>query len=151
MIERSLFNADHQAFRDAFRRFMAREIAPYHEAWEEQGYVDREVWRKAGAAGYLGMTLPEDYGGAGADKLYSVIQMEELSAAGFTGIGFGLHSEIVAPYILHYGTEAQKRHYLPLLVSGEMIGAIAIRAMVMAVRPRGSGRISTPRRSRSSR
>ena len=126
MIERSLFNADHQAFRDAFRRFMAREIAPYHEAWEEQGYVDREVWRKAGAAGYLGMTLPEDYGGAGADKLYSVIQMEELSAAGFTGIGFGLHSEIVAPYILQYGTEAQKRHYLPLLVSGEMIGAIAM-------------------------
>ena len=126
MIERSLFNADHQAFRDAFRRFMAREIAPYHEAWEEQGYVDREVWRKAGAAGYLGMTLPEDYGGAGADKLYSVIQMEELSAAGFTGIGFGLHSEIVAPYILHYGTEAQKRHYLPRLVSGEMIGAIAM-------------------------
>ena len=126
MIERSLFNADHQAFRDAFRRFMAREIAPYHEAWEEQGFVDREVWRKAGAAGYLGMTLPEEYGGAGADKLYSVIQMEELSAAGFTGIGFGLHSEIVAPYILQYGTEAQKRHYLPLLVSGEMIGAIAM-------------------------
>ena len=70
--------------------------------------------------------MPEEYGGAGADKLYSVIQMEELGRGGFTGIGFGLHSEIVAPYILHYGTEAQKTHYLPKLASGEMIGAIAM-------------------------
>ena len=126
MIERSLFTPDHEAFRDSFRRFMDKEIAPFHEAWEEQGYVDREVWRKAGENGFLCMTLPEDYGGAGADKLYSVIQMEELSRAGFTGIGFGLHNEIVAPYILHYGTEAQKKKVLPLMASGEMVGAIAM-------------------------
>ena len=113
MIERTLFNADHEAFRDSFRRFMDKEIAPFHAAWEEQGYVDREVWRKAGANGFLCMTMPEEYGGAGADKLYSVVQMEELSGAGFSGIGYGLHTEIVAPYILHYGTEAQKQKYLP--------------------------------------
>jgi acyl-CoA dehydrogenase len=126
MIERTLFNADHEAFRDSFRKFMDKEIAPYHEAWEEQGYVDREVWRKAGANGFLGMTLPEAYGGADADKLYSVVQMEELSRGGFSGIGYGLHNEIVAPYILHYGTEAQKQKYLTAMTSGEMIGAIAM-------------------------
>ena len=126
MIERTLFNADHQAFRDSFQRFCDKEVAPHHEAWEEQGYVDREVWRKAGQNGFLCMTMPEAYGGADADKLYSVAQMEVLSAGGFSGIGFGLHSEIVAPYILHYGTEAQKQKYLPQLASGEMVGAIAM-------------------------
>jgi acyl-CoA dehydrogenase len=72
------------------------------------------------------MTMPEAYGGSDADKLYSVVQMEELSRAGFTGIGYGLHNEIVAPYLLHYGTEAQKQKYLPKLASGEMVGAIAM-------------------------
>jgi alkylation response protein AidB-like acyl-CoA dehydrogenase len=126
MIERSLFNADHEAFRDSFARFIDKEIAPFHAEWEEQGYVDREVWRKAGANGFLCMTMPEEYGGAGADKLYSVLQMEALSGGNYSGIGFGLHNEIVAPYILRYGTEAQKRKYLPLLASGEMVGAIAM-------------------------
>ncbi|MBE0587320.1 MAG: acyl-CoA dehydrogenase [Betaproteobacteria bacterium HGW-Betaproteobacteria-9] len=126
MIERCLFNADHEAFRDSFRRFVEKEITPFHEGWEEQGYVDREVWRKAGENGFLCMTMPEAYGGAGADKLYSVAQMEEIARAGVSGIGFGLHSEIVAPYILHYGTEAQKQKYLPLLATGEMVGAIAM-------------------------
>jgi alkylation response protein AidB-like acyl-CoA dehydrogenase len=126
MIERTLFTADHEAFRDAFRKFCEKEVAPHHEAWEEAGYVDREVWRKAGANGYLCATMPEEYGGAGADKLYAVVQMEEQSRGGWTGIGFSLHSEIVAPYILHYGTEEQKQRYLPKLASGEMVGAIAM-------------------------
>ena len=126
MIERTLFNADHEAFRDSFCRFIDKEIAPYHEAWEEQGYVERAVWNKAGENGFLCMGLPEAFGGSDADKLYSVVQMEEIARAGFTGIGFGLHSEIVAPYILQYGTEAQKQKYLPKLVSGEMVGAIAM-------------------------
>ncbi len=126
MIERSLFNPDHQAFSDSFARFIDKEIAPHHAAWEEQGYVDREVWRKAGANGFLCMTMPEAYGGAAADKLYAVAQMELLSAGSYSGIGFGLHNEIVAPYILHYGTEAQKQKYLPKLASGEMVGAIAM-------------------------
>lgn len=126
MIERTLFSPDHEAFRDSFRRFMDKEIAPFHAEWEEQGYVNRAVWNKAGENGFLCMTMPEEYGGSGADKLYSVVQMEELSTAGFSGIGYSLHSEIVAPYILHYGTEAQKKKYLPKLASGEMVGAIAM-------------------------
>ena len=126
MIERTLFNADHEAFRDSFRRFVGKEIAPHHALWEEQGYVDRAVWNKAGANGFLCATLPEQYGGSGADKLYSVVQMEELARGGFTGVGFGLHNEIVAPYILHYGTEDQKKRWLTKLASGEMVGAIAM-------------------------
>lgn len=126
MLNRTIFSEDHLAFADAFERFMQKEIAPYHEAWEEQGYVDRNVWRKAGDNGFLCMTMPEEYGGSGVDRLYSVVQMEALGRAGFTGIGYGLHSEIVAPYILHYGTEAQKQKYLPKLASGEMVGAIAM-------------------------
>src|SRR5512133_2625124 len=126
MIERTIFTPDHEAFRDSFRRFVQREIAPHHDAWEEQGMVDRAVWNKAGANGFLCMTLPEAYGGAAGDKLYSVVQMEELARGGFSGIGFGLHSEIVAPYILHYGTEEQKKKYLPQLATGQMVGAIAM-------------------------
>lgn len=126
MIERTLFQPDHQAFADSFRRFIEKEVTPHHAAWEDQGYVAREVWSQAGANGFLCMSLPEEYGGAGADKLYSVAQMEELARAGTTGIGFGLHSEIVAPYILHYGTEAQKQKYLPQMASGAVVGAIAM-------------------------
>jgi alkylation response protein AidB-like acyl-CoA dehydrogenase len=126
MIDRTLFSADHEAFRDSFRRFVDKEITPFHADWEDQGYVAREVWNKAGENGFLCMTMPEEYGGSGADKLYSVIQMEEIARAGVTGIGFGLHSEIVAPYLLHYGTPEQKAKYLPKLASGEMIGAIAM-------------------------
>jgi alkylation response protein AidB-like acyl-CoA dehydrogenase len=125
-IKRTLFSPEHEAFRDSFRRFVDKEIAPFHAQWEEQGFVDRAVWLKAGANGFLCMTMPEAYGGAGADKLYSVVQMEEINRAGYTGIGFSLHSEIVAPYMLHYGTQAQKLKYLPKLASGEMIGAIAM-------------------------
>ena len=126
MIERTLFTPDHEAFRDSFRRFTDKEIAPFHAQWEEQGYVDREVWRKAGANGFLCMTMPEEFGGAGADKRFSVVQMEELARGGFSGIGYGLHNEIVAPYLLHYGTEAQKKEYLPAMARGELIGAIAM-------------------------
>ena len=126
MIDRTLFSAEHEAFRDSFRRFMDKEIAPFHAQWEDQGYVDRAVWNKAGENGFLCMTMPEEFGGAGADKLYSIVQMEELGRAGFSGIGYSLHSEIVAPYIAHYGTPEQKARYLPRLASGEMIGAIAM-------------------------
>ena len=126
MIERTLFSSDHEAFRDSFTRFIDKEIAPFHAQWEDQGYVDRAVWNKAGDNGFLCMTMPEEFGGSGADKLYSVIQMEALGKAGFSGIGYSLHSEIVAPYIEHYGTTDQKKRYLPRLASGEMIGAIAM-------------------------
>ncbi len=126
MIPRSLFNADHEAFRDSFRRFIDKEIAPHHERWEDQGYVDREVWNKAGANGFLCMSMPEAYGGAGAGKLFTVAMIEELAQAGTSGIGFGLHNEIVAPYILRYATEEQKQRFLPRMATGELVGAIAM-------------------------
>ena len=126
MIQRSVFNQDHLAFKDAFAKFTAKEIAPFHAQWEEQGFVGREVWRKAGANGYLCMSMPQAFGGSDADKMYSVAQFEVLAYAGFTGVGFGLHSEIVAPYLLHYGTDEQKKRYLPKLASGELVGAIAM-------------------------
>ena len=126
MIERTLFSSDHESFRDSFRRFVEKEIAPYHAEWEEQGYVDRAVWTKAGENGFLCMSMPEEFGGSEADKLYSVIQFEEIARAGFTGIGYSLHSEIVAPYILHYGTSEQKARFLPKMATGELIGAIAM-------------------------
>ena len=126
MIERTLYSPEHEAFRDSFRRFMDKEIAPFHADWEDQGYVDRAVWNKAGDNGFLCMSMPEAYGGAGADRLYSVIQMEELGRAGFSGIGYSLHNEIVAPYIERYGTQAQKAKFLPAMASGAMIGAIAM-------------------------
>ena len=126
MIERTLYSPDHAAFRDSFRRFIDKEIAPFHADWEDQGYVDRAVWNKAGDNGFLCMSMPEAYGGSGADRLYSVIQMEELGRAGFSGIGYSLHNEIVAPYIERYGTEGQKAKFLPAMASGAMIGAIAM-------------------------
>ncbi len=126
MIERTLFSPEHQAFRDSYQRFADKEIAPHHEAWEEQGYVDRAVWSKAGANGFLCMTMPEEYGGAGADRLFSVVQMEVNALGGYSGIGFGLHNNIVAPYIERYGTPEQKARFLPPMARGEMIGAIAM-------------------------
>ena len=125
-IPRTLFDEDHAAFRDTVRRFVGQEVAPHHARWEEQTHVDRDIWTKAGAAGFLCATMPEEYGGVGVDKRFSVIVMEECARINATGLGWGLHSEIVAPYLLHYGSETLKQKYLPKMASGEMIGAIAM-------------------------
>ncbi len=125
-IPRSIFSDEHNQFRDAARRFFEREIAPHHAQWEKDGIVPREAWLKAGAAGFLCATMPEEYGGSGADRLYSTILMEEQGYIGASGPGFSLHSDIVAPYILNYGTEEQKQKWLPKMASGEVIGAIAM-------------------------
>jgi len=126
VIPRTLFAPEHETFRDNVRRFMEEEVKPHDERWQEQGYVDREVWRKAGANGMLCASMPEEYGGAGADKLYSIVVMEEQARANNSSLGFGLHSEIVAPYLLHCGSEHLKKKYLPPMASGEMIAAIAM-------------------------
>jgi len=126
MIERTVFAEQHEQFRDTVRKFLDKEVAPHHAEWEEQGYVDRSVWTKAGANGLLCLSMPEQYGGSDADRLYSVVMFEEIARAGFTGLGFGLHNEIVAPYILRYGNEAQKQRYLPAMARGEIVGAIAM-------------------------
>ena len=126
MIKRTVYDSEHEMFRDSFRKFLQEQAAPYHEQWEKDGQISREAWLEAGRQGLLCMSIPEEYGGLGVDKLFSVIMMEEQARAGTSGPGFGLHSEIVGPYILTYGTEEQKKKYLPKLVSGEMIGAIAM-------------------------
>lgn len=108
------------------RKFLEQEAVPHHHQWEKDGHIDRTLWNKAGEAGMLCSHIPEEYGGMAADFLYSTVVIEEIGRLGLTGIGFSLHSDIVAPYILHYGSEAQKQHYLPKLVSGEMVAAIAM-------------------------
>jgi alkylation response protein AidB-like acyl-CoA dehydrogenase len=126
-MKRKLFHHDHLLFRDAFRRFLETEVLPYHQQWEQAGIVPREIWQKAGEMGFLGMQVPEAFGGHGApDFRYNVVVTEEVARAGATGIGFGLHSDIAIPYILAYGSEEQKHRWLPLMVRGEAIGALGL-------------------------
>jgi len=126
-IARTIFAEEHRQFAEAVDRFIAVEVAPHYERYEEQGYIDREVWLKAGAAGFLCSSMPEEYGGVAADKLYSVVLFEQPARNAVQGLlGWSLHSEIVAPYLLHYGSEHLKRKYLPPMAAGEMIGAIAM-------------------------
>lgn len=126
MIPRTLFNSDHEAFRDTVRKFLEKEAVPFHAQWEKEGKVPKELWLKAGEQGFLCPQVSEQYGGFEADYLYCVVITEEISRAGLTGIGWPLHTEIVAPYIEHNGSDAQKQTYLPKFVSGEMISAIAM-------------------------
>ena len=125
-IERTLFNGDHEIFRGTVRRFVDNEIAPFHAEWEKDGKISREAWTKAGKLGLLCASMPEEYGGGGVDRTFSIILMEELARAGASGPGFGLHSEIVGPYINRYGSPEQKEKYLPKMAKGEIIGAIAM-------------------------
>jgi alkylation response protein AidB-like acyl-CoA dehydrogenase len=125
-LPRSIFNEEHELYRDAVRRFIATEITPHHRQWEKDGIVSREVWRKAGAAGLLCSNAPAEYGGAGADYKYNAILTEELGRAGATGPGFAVHSDMAAGYILNFGTEQQKKKWLPKMASGEVIAAIGL-------------------------
>jgi alkylation response protein AidB-like acyl-CoA dehydrogenase len=127
MLKREIFEKDHQMFRDSFRKFVEREIVPHHEEWEKTKLVPREVWKKAGDNGFLGFNVPEEYGGMGVvDFRYNAIITEELVKVGASGPGFSLHNDICIPYILHYGTEEQKKRFLPKMVTGEYITAIAM-------------------------
>jgi alkylation response protein AidB-like acyl-CoA dehydrogenase len=126
MLPRTIFTADHDEFRKNVRRFLEEECVPHHARWEEQQHVDREIWRRAGELGLLCLTVPEEYGGMGGDRLYSTVLMEEQSYAGVTGPGFAVHSDIVANYILNFGTEEQKHAWLPKMASGEAVGAVAM-------------------------
>ena len=103
-----LQGAEHDAFRATVRRFIAEEITPHHAEWERAGQVPRALWRRAGELGLLCLTMPEAYGGAGVDFSFSAIVVEEMAFAGATGPLFYLHSDIVAPYLLHHGSEQQK-------------------------------------------
>jgi acyl-CoA dehydrogenase len=123
---RTVLTEEHEMFRATVRNFVDKHIAPYHRQWEKDGVVPREVWLAAGAEGLLCMTMPEEYGGAGADFGYSVVLIEELARVQASGIGFPLHNDITAPYILAYATEEKKREWLPKMARGEMITAIAM-------------------------
>ncbi len=125
-MDRTLFSSEHRAFRDAVCRFLEEEAVPFIEKWDREGAVPREMWRKAGQLGFLCPWVEEAYGGVGADFLYSVIVIEETSRIRASGLTFGLHSDIVAPYIGNYGTEAQKKTWLPRCVTGEAILAVAM-------------------------
>ena len=126
MFTRTVFSEEHEIFRGQVRRFVEAEIVPHHDRWEDEGRVSRDAWIKAGEHGLLCPTVPEEYGGAGADFLFSAIVMEELARVGAMGPGFSLHSDIVAPYLLHYGSEELKREWLPKMVSGEAIGSLGM-------------------------
>jgi alkylation response protein AidB-like acyl-CoA dehydrogenase len=120
------FGEEHHLFRDQVRRFVMHEVAPHHARWEREGIVDRDLWRKAGAQGLLCPDLPEAHGGPGGDFLHGAIVIEEMAREGFSGPGFFIHSEMVAPYLVHFGTPAQQRRWLPAMASGEVVGAIAM-------------------------
>jgi acyl-CoA dehydrogenase len=117
---------EHDMIKETCRQFVEREIAPYHAQWEEDGQVSREVWSKAGETGLLCIDVPTQYGGAGFDFSFCALITEEMSKYGYTGPGFFLHSDIVAPYIIDYATEEQKHKWLPLMCSGEVITAIGM-------------------------
>jgi acyl-CoA dehydrogenase len=126
MIPRKLFSEEHKIFRDAFRKFLEKEVVPYHEEWEKAGQVPAEAWRKAGENGFLCPWIPEEYGGSGVDFLYSAIIIEECSYARVSGFLLGLHSDVVVPYIGAFANAEQKKRWLPGCATGETITAVAM-------------------------
>ncbi|MCZ4554071.1 acyl-CoA dehydrogenase family protein [Rhodococcus maanshanensis] len=126
-MERTLFEPEHLLFRESYQKFLEQEVAPNHDKWEEQNIVDREIWKKAGEQGFLGMDVPEEYGGGGVEDFrYNAIITEETTRGGFSGVGFMLHNDVVAPYLLKLANEEQKKRWLPGFCSGEIITAIAM-------------------------
>ena len=126
MIERHLFDAEHEGFRDTVRRFIEEHVTPHHADWEKAGQVPRSLWRKAGELGLLCCNVPQEHGGMGGDFLYSAILIEEMARAGATGPTFYLHSDIVAPYLVDFGTPEQKAQWLPRMASGEVVVALGM-------------------------
>jgi len=128
-MQRRLFDEEHELFRETWRSFVDKEIAPHHEAWERDGIVPRELFTAAGELGFLGMAVPEAYGGAGVrDFRYNLIMSEEIQRAGVAGSGMGitLHNDICLPYFLDLTNEEQKQRWLPGIVTGELITAVAM-------------------------
>ena len=128
-MRRHLFDDEHEAFRDSFRRFLEKEVVPHHDQWERDGIVPHEVFAAAGADGFVGMAVPEEYGGGGVDDFrFNVVLAEETSRVGASGfgLGLGLHNDIVLPYFLSFTTDEQKARWLPGIASGELVTAIAM-------------------------
>ncbi|MGA5763013.1 acyl-CoA dehydrogenase family protein [Nonomuraea bangladeshensis] len=126
-MERDLFDEEHLLFRETVREFMTREVAPHHARWEKEGIVPREVWKQAGELGMFGFSVPEEYGGAGVkDFRYNAVIVEEIIRHGASGLGFSLHNDVMAPYVVDLTNDEQKQRWLPGFVSGELITAIAM-------------------------
>ncbi|UGT42408.1 acyl-CoA dehydrogenase family protein [Nocardia yamanashiensis] len=126
-MERTLFEPEHDLFRESFRKFLDQHVAPHHEEWEQAGVVDRSVWLEAGKQGFLGMAVPEELGGGGVkDFRYNAIVTEEVTKGFYSGLGFGLHNDVIAPYLLDLANDEQKARWLPGFCSGEIITAIAM-------------------------
>jgi alkylation response protein AidB-like acyl-CoA dehydrogenase len=127
VMQRTLMEAEHDLFRSSFRAFVEREVVPHHARWEADGIVPRELWLSAGRSGFLGIGIPEEHGGSGVDDFrYNVVMQEELTRVGASGVGFPLHNDVVAPYLLALATEEQRRRWLPGFCAGELITAIAM-------------------------
>ncbi|NQY90225.1 MAG: acyl-CoA dehydrogenase family protein [Deltaproteobacteria bacterium] len=126
MIKRTVYQAEHEQFRDSVRRFLAAEVVPCHEQWESDGQVDRALWNKAGEQGLLCPTVPEEYGGVSADFRYNAIIDEEIATLQLSGLGWAVHSDIAVPYMLHYCSEELKQKFLPGCVTGEIVTAISM-------------------------
>ena len=120
------YTEEHNIFREAVRKFFEKEVTPHVDEWEEAGIVPKSIWKKMGEQGFLCTSVPEEYGGVGADFLYSVILTEELSRTNFTGLAAPLHSDIVVPYITSFASEELKKKYLPGCVSGDIITAVGM-------------------------
>ncbi len=126
-MQHTLYEPEHDAFRDAVRSFVARHVEPFHAGWEKAGIVDRSLWVEAGKQGLLGTDVPEQYGGGGIkDFRYNCVISDELTRVGASGVGFTLHNDVMAPYLLDLTTDEQKDRWLPPFVTGEMITAIAM-------------------------
>uniref|UniRef100_A0A8C7ZB52 Long-chain specific acyl-CoA dehydrogenase, mitochondrial n=1 Tax=Oryzias sinensis TaxID=183150 RepID=A0A8C7ZB52_9TELE len=123
---RRIFNEDHDIFRQSVRRFFQEEVVPHHKEWEKAGQVSRELWEKAGEQGLLGVMIPEEHGGIGGDVFSAAITWEEQMYCNCTGPGFALHSDIVMPYIINYGSKEQIERFIPNMTAGKCIGAIAM-------------------------
>jgi alkylation response protein AidB-like acyl-CoA dehydrogenase len=126
-MRRDLFDEEHLLFQESVREFMAREVTPHHGQWEKDGIVPRDVWKKAGQIGMFGFSVPEEYGGSGiSDFRYNAVITEEIIRTGASGLGWGLHNDVMAPYLVELSDDEQKRRWLPGFASGELITAIAM-------------------------
>jgi acyl-CoA dehydrogenase len=127
LLERKIYaSVEHRMMQAMIQEFIASEVLDQLDKWEKNGMVGREIWKRAGDLGLLCMDMPEEYGGGGLDFTFNALFIEEFGKKGISGPGFSLHSDIVAPYILNYGTEVQKQRYLPLMAKGDLITAIGM-------------------------
>ncbi len=125
-IPRTVYSAEHEIFRDTVRQFLDSEVVPHYSKWEDEGRTPPEIWRRAGEVGLLGTSIPEAYGGSEAGFLYDAIVIEELGRAGLAAPAWDMHAHIVAPFVVNFGSDEQKQHWLPKMAAGEAIASIGL-------------------------